>query len=449
MANVLKQVPDGPAAVAAIGVTNQRETVVVWNRRTGEPIYPAIVWQCRRTADFCSELKRRDYGPRIRDKTGLVIDAYFSASKLRWILDHVDGAREAAQRGELLCGTIDSWLLWKLSNGTAHVTDYTNASRTMLFNIRTLQWDAELLDLFGIPSSMLPTPVPSSGEAARCALPEFEGREVPVLGVSGDQQAALFGQGCFAPGQIKNTYGTGCFLLMHTGGEAVSSANGLVTTLTAQTLAGAPSYALEGSVFVGGAVVQWLRDELRIVTRSSDVGPIAASIPDTGGVFLVPALAGLGAPHWDMYARGTLVGMTRGTGRAQIIRAAVESTAYQCGMWSMRCVRTQDNRSPPCARTVAPGDDFLMQFQADLLECRVERPTCIETTALGAASLAALRSAGKRPRRLPADRPPACSRQTCQDATQCFARRMAQSRFACSTLGNRELRRPTPASKTA
>ncbi|HOR97576.1 MAG TPA: glycerol kinase GlpK [Kiritimatiellia bacterium] len=391
MADVVKQTPDGPAAVAAIGVTNQRETVVVWNRRTGEPIYPAIVWQCRRTADFCSELKRRDYGPRIRDKTGLVIDAYFSASKLRWILAHVDGAREAAQRGELLCGTIDSWLLWKLSNGTAHVTDYTNASRTMLFNIRTLQWDAELLDLFDIPSSMLPTPVPSSGEAARCVLPEFEGREVPVLGVSGDQQAALFGQGCFAPGQIKNTYGTGCFLLMHTGGEAVSSANGLVTTLTAQTLAGAPSYALEGSVFVGGAVVQWLRDELCILTQASDVGPIAASIPDTGGVFLVPAFAGLGAPHWDMYARGALVGMTCGTGRAQIIRAAVESIAYQCRdvVDAMRLESGQ-----PIASLRADGGasacDFLMQFQADLLECRVERPTCIETTALGAASLAAL-----------------------------------------------------------
>lgn len=388
---VLKQAAGDSGAVAALAVTTQRETVVVWNRRTGKPVYPAIVWQCRRTADFCSELKRRGHETRIREKTGLVVDAYFSASKIRWILDHVDGARAAAACGDLLCGTVDTWLLWKLSDGMTHVTDFTNASRTMLFNIRTLRWDEELLALFGIPASMLPAVVPSSGEAARCRLPEFGGREVPVLGLAGDQQAALFGQGCFAPGQVKNTYGTGCFLLAHTGGVPVVSKHGLVTTLTAQTRLGAPSYALEGSVFMGGAVMQWLRDGLQLLARSSDAGPIAASVPDTGGVYLVPAFAGLGAPHWDMYARGALVGMTRGTGRAQIIRAAEEAIAYQ-SRDVVEAMRADVGLDVTTLRVDggASADDFLMQFQADMLGCRVERPACMETTALGAAALAAL-----------------------------------------------------------
>jgi len=303
----------------------------------------------------------------------------------------VDGAQAAAERGDLLCGTIDTWLIWKLSNGKTHVTDYTNASRTMLFNIHTLQWDDELLSLFGIPPSMLPTVVPSSGLAAACHLPEFGTHTPPILGIAGDQQAALFGQGCFEPGQVKNTYGTGCFLLMNTGAKAIPSQQGLLSTLTAQTQPGAPSYALEGSVFIGGAVMQWLCDELQILKKSSDAGPIAASIPDTGGVVLVPAFAGLGAPYWDMYARGTLVGMTRGTGRAQIIRAAEESIAYQS--YDIVTAMQADAGHPLTHLRVdggASADDFLMQFQADILDTRIECPTCIETTALGAAALAAL-----------------------------------------------------------
>jgi glycerol kinase len=320
-----------------------------------------------------------------------VLDAYFSATKIAWLLDHVAGARAAARRGDLLCGTIDTWLIWKLSCGAAHVTDYTNASRTMLFNIHTLSWDEELLALFDIPLSMLPTVVPSSGVAAVCRLPEFGPHQPPVAGLAGDQQAALFGQSCFEPGQAKNTYGTGCFLLMNTGSEAVLSRQGLLTTLTAQTRPGAPSYALEGSVFMGGAVMQWLRDELQMLPRSSDAGLIAASVPDTGGVYLVPAFTGLGAPHWDMFARGALVGMTRGTGRAHIIRAAEEAIAYQCcdvvaAMQAdcgqrLRVLRVDGGAS---------ADDFLMQFQADLLGCRIDRPACMETTAQGAAALAAL-----------------------------------------------------------
>lgn len=377
--------------VAAIAIANQRETVVVWNRHTGKPVHNAIVWQCRRTAAFCEALKQQGDEATLRARTGLVADAYFSASKIRWILDHVEGAREAARRGDLLCGTVDTWLIWKLSGGRAHVTDYTNASRTQLFNIHTLHWDEELLALFDIPDNMLPQVIPSSGCAARVRLPEFGEREVPVMGVAGDQQAALFGQGCFKPGDVKNTYGTGCFLLMNTGSEAVASQQGLLTTLTAQSAPGAPGYALEGSVFIGGAVMQWLRDELRILERSSDAGPISASIPDTGGVYLVPAFTGLGAPHWDMFARGTLVGMTRGTGRPQIIRAAEEAIAYQCH--DVVAAMQADAACPPTALRVdggAAGDDFLMQFQADILGVPIDRPACRETTATGAAALAAL-----------------------------------------------------------
>lgn len=403
---VLQRAQVPPAEVAALALANQRETAVVWDRRTGQPIHNAVVWQCRRTADACAALKRQGHETLVRAKTGLVLDAYFSATKFQWILDHVPGARAAADRGDLLCGTIDSWLLWKLSGGAVHATDYTNASRTLLFNIHELRWDPELLALFDIPAAMLPAVVSSSGIAAACHLPEFGGHLPPIAGIAGDQQAALFGQGCFEPGQTKNTYGTGCFLLMNTGPEPVASRHGLLTTLSAQTRPGAPAYALEGSVFMGGAVMQWLRDELQILPRSSDAGPIAASVPDTGGVVLVPAFAGLGAPHWDMYARGALLGLTRGTRRAHIIRAAEESIAYQC------CdvvAAMQADSSRPIARLRVDGgaaaDDFLMQFQADLLACPVERPACMESTALGAAALAALALGWQTPARLAA-RPP-------------------------------------------
>jgi glycerol kinase len=400
---VLDRAGCAPGRIAALAVTNQRETVVVWDRRTGKAIHNAIVWQCRRTADACEALKERGLGERIREKTGLVLDAYFSATKLQWILAHVAGAREAARRGDMLCGTIDTWLIWKLTDGATHATDFTNASRTMLFNIHELKWDEELLDLFGIPAAMLPTVVPSSGCVAFCRLPEFAANPPPIAGIAGDQQAALFGQGCCEPGQAKNTYGTGCFLLMNVGAKPVLSRHGLLTTLTAQTRPGAPSYALEGSVFIGGAVLQWLRDELRILAQAAESDSIAASIPDTGGVYLVPAFAGLGAPHWDMYARGTLVGMTRGTGRAQIIRAALESIAYQCA--DVVSAMQADNGRPLAllrADGGAAANNFLMQFQADLLGCRIERPACMETTSQGAAALAALALGWQTPARLAA-----------------------------------------------
>jgi len=391
ISEVLQRAGLNPSAVAALALANQRETVVVWNRHTGLPVYNAIVWQCRRTADFCAGLKGRGLEEAVHEKTGLVLDAYFSASKIRWILDHVDGARDAARRGDLLCGTVDTWLLWKLSGGKTHATDFTNASRTLLFNIATLRWDEELLALFDIPAAMLPNVVPSSGLAAVCRLPEFGSHEPPVAGVAGDQQAALFGQGCLAPGQAKTTYGAGCFLLMNTGSLRVLSKQGLLTTLTAQTRTSAPSYALEGSVFMGGAVMQWLRDEVRLLSRSSEAGPIAASIPDTGGVYLVPAFAGLGAPHWDMSARGALVGMTRGTGRSQIVRAAEEAIAYQtCDVVTAMQADTGQPLNVLRVDGGASSDTFLMQFQADMLGCRIERPSCLETTALGAAALAAL-----------------------------------------------------------
>jgi glycerol kinase len=380
-----------PAQVAALAIANQRETIVVWNRHTGRPIHNAIVWQCRRTAEACEALKARGLEDMIRRKTGLVLDAYLSATKIQWILDHVEGARDDARRGDLLCGTIDSWLLWKLSGGAVHATDFTNASRTLLFDIHRLCWDDELLALFDIPAAMLPAVVPSSGPAATCRLPEFGDHHPPVLGIAGDQQAALFGQGAFAPGQAKNTYGTGCFLLMNTGTEPILSRQGLLTTLTAQTRPGAPNYALEGSVFIAGAVLQWLRDELQILSTAADSDAIAAAIPDTGGVYLVPAFAGLGAPHWDMYARGALVGLTRGTGRPQIIRAALEAIAYQCV--DIVEAMLADYPHPIAVLRVdggASANDFLMQFQADVLACPVERPACMESTAQGAAALAAL-----------------------------------------------------------
>ena len=391
LAEALAQARCRPGQIAALAIANQRETVVVWDRKTGRPIHNAIVWQCRRTAEACEALKKRGLEDQLRAKTGLVLDAYFSATKIQWILEHVPGAREAARRGELLCGTIDAWLAWKLTGGAAHVTDFTNAARTLLFDIQTLKWDEELLDLFGVPAAMLPQVVPSSSLAATCRLPEFGSTDIPLAGIAGDQQAALFGQGCFAPGQAKNTYGTGCFLLMNTGGEAVRSRQGLLTTLTAQTRPGAPAYALEGSVFIAGAVIQWLRDELKILASAADSGPLAAAIPDTGGVYLVPAFAGLGAPHWDMYARGALVGLTRGAGRAQIVRAALEAIAYQSA--DVVAAMQADYPRPLEFLLVdggASANDFLMQFQADILDCRIERPACMESTALGAAALAAL-----------------------------------------------------------
>lgn len=378
-----------PTDIAAIGISNQRETTIVWDRETGRPIYNAIVWQCRRTAPLVDELLRRGMGERIREKTGLVPDAYFSGTKIKWILDTVPGAREKARHGQLLFGTVDSWLVWKLTEGRVHVTDRTNASRTMLYNINTLDWDDELLVALDIPRAMLPQ-VKSSSEVYGTAL--IGGAQVPVAGIAGDQQAALFGQGCFEAGEAKNTYGTGCFLLMNTGRTRYNSRNGLLTTLAAT--AGGPEqvqYVQEGSVFVGGAVIQWLRDEMRFFTESRDAEYYARKVPDTGGVYLVPAFTGLGAPYWDMYARGCIVGITRGTRREHIIRAAQESIAYQSS--DLVVAMEKDTGIPICELKADGGasrDGFLMQFQADVLGRPVRRPMIRETTGLGAAYLAGL-----------------------------------------------------------
>jgi glycerol kinase len=375
--------------IAAIGIANQRETTVVWERSTGRPLCNAIVWQDRRTAALCDELKAKGHEPLFSDKTGLVLDAYFSGTKLRWILDNVAGARTQAAAGQLAFGTIDSWLIWKLSGGTAHVTDASNASRTLLFNIHTGDWDGELLELLAIPRAMLPRVVASSAVVAHTADKLFAAR-IPIAGIGGDQQAALFGQRCVTPGMVKNTYGTGCFMLMHTGGKPVHSRNRLLTTI-AWRIDNKDEYALEGSVFIAGAVVQWLRDGLGIIKMSADVGPLAASVPDNGGVYFVPAFAGLGSPHWDQYARGTIVGLTRGTGAAHIARAALESIAYQTAdvlhaMESDAGIKLSELR----VDGGATQNDLLMQFQADVLGVRVVRPKVFETTALGAAYLAGL-----------------------------------------------------------
>ena len=377
-----------PQDIAAIGITNQRETTIVWDKNTGKPVYNAIVWQCRRTAEKTLDLKNRGYSDKIQEKTGLIPDAYFSASKIQWILDNVDGAREKAEKGELLFGTVDTWLVWKLTDGKVHVTDYTNASRTMLFNIQTLQWDEELLQLFNIPKSMLPM-VKSSGEMFGEA--NIGGVKVPIAGIAGDQQAALFGQGCFQLGEGKNTYGTGCFLLMNAGEERPFSHNGLLTTLAATRKGQKPQYALEGSVFIGGAIIQWLRDEMRFFTESRDAEYYAQKVPDTGGVYIVPAFTGIGAPYWDMYARGSIFGITRGTKREHIIRAAQESIAYQ----SAELVFAMERDTGTKLKSLkvdggASRDHFLMQFQADILNIEVEKPTTHETTALGVAMLAGL-----------------------------------------------------------
>lgn len=373
--------------IAAIGITNQRETTIVWDKATGRPIYHAIVWQCRRTAAICDELRERGLTEYIQKTTGLVLDAYFSGTKLKWILDHAEGAREKAEKGELLFGTVDTWLVWKLTGGKVHITDYTNASRTMLYDIHHLCWDEKMLQELDIPASVLPEVCDSSRVYGTCNI---QGVEVPIAGIAGDQQAALFGQGCFAPGDAKNTYGTGCFLLMNTGDEAIASKHGLITTI-AIGLDGKVQYALEGSVFVGGAVIQWLRDEMHFIHEARDVEYFASKVPDTGGVYLVPAFTGLGAPYWDMYARGALVGITRGTKREHIIRAAQESIAYQ----SMDLVQAMEKDSGQRITELkvdggASRDRFLMQFQADILGKSVSRPVIRETTALGAAYLAGL-----------------------------------------------------------
>ena len=384
----LKRSGLAPADIAGIGITNQRETTVVWEKGTGKPICPAIVWQCRRTATRCEELVESGKADMIKQKTGLPPDAYFSASKIAWILDHVEGARERAERGELLFGTVDTWLVWKLTGGKSHVTDVTNASRTMLFNIDTLEWDEELLQLFRIPRSMLPQ-VKSSGDIFGYA--NVGGEEIPIAGIAGDQQAALFGQGCFEKGEGKNTYGTGCFLLMNAGETRPTSQNGLLTTLAATVRGQKAQYALEGSVFIGGAVIQWLRDELRFFTESRDAEYYARKVPDTGGVYIVPAFTGIGAPYWDMYARGTIVGITRGTKREHIIRAAQESIAFQSA--DLVSAMERDTGMPLKSLKVDGGasrDSFLMQFQADILGAEVIKPTCHETTSLGVARLAGL-----------------------------------------------------------
>ena len=375
--------------IAGIGITNQRETTVVWNKNTGHPICNAIVWQCRRTAPYCDHLIAKGLQESFRAKTGLVIDPYFSGTKIRWILENVPGAKEQAQRGELLFGTVETWLLWKLSGGQIHVTDFSNASRTMLFNIHTLTWDEEILAELEIPKSMLPTPVPSSGIYGKTEA-EYFGAPIPLCGAAGDQQAALFGQACFEPGDSKCTYGTGAFLLMNTGKQPILSENGLLTTV-AWGLNGAVQYALEGSIFVAGAAIQWLRDELRFMDSSSDSEYMARKVEDTNGCYLVPAFTGLGAPHWDPYARGTLVGLTRGTNKYHIIRATLDSIAYQ-----VRDVLAamQADAKVPLGQLKADGgaaaNNYLLQTQADLTDVPVLRPKCVETTALGAAYLAGL-----------------------------------------------------------
>ena len=375
------------ADIAAIGITNQRETTIVWDKNTGRPVYNAIVWQCRRTAEIVDDLRKKGLTDYIRQTTGLVLDAYFSGTKIKWILDNVDGAQERAERGELLFGTVDTWLLWKLTGGKVHATDYTNASRTMLYNIHTLEWDERLLQELGIPRSMLPEVCDCSHVYGTCNIQDVD---VPIAGIAGDQQAALFGQGCFHAGDAKNTYGTGCFLLMNTGTEACESRHGLVTTI-AVGLNGKIEYALEGSVFVGGAVIQWLRDQMRFIGEARDAEYYAQKVPSTGGVYLVPAFTGLGAPYWDMYARGTIVGITRGTKPEHIIRAAQESIAYQ----SADLVTAMEKDTGVSLNELkvdggASRDRFLMQFQADILGKQVRRPMIRETTALGAAYLAGL-----------------------------------------------------------
>ena len=378
-----------PDQVAAIGITNQRETTIIWDKNTGEPVYHAIVWQCRRTSEYCDQLKEKGLTEKFRQKTGLMIDAYFSGTKVKWILDNIPGAREKAEAGDLLFGTVETWLIWKLTKGRVHVTDYSNAARTMLFNINTLEWDDEILEELGIPKSMLPQARPSS-EVYGMADESYFGKEIPIGGAAGDQQAALFGQTCFTAGEAKNTYGTGAFLLMNTGTKPVFSDNGLITTI-AWGLDGEVNYALEGSIFVAGAAIQWLRDEMRLVDSSPDSEYMASKVKDTNGCYVVPAFTGLGAPHWDQYARGTIVGITRGVNKYHVIRATLESLAYQT--YDVLKAMEADSGIKLSALKVdggASANNFLMQFQSDILNTEVRRPRCVETTAMGAAYLAGL-----------------------------------------------------------
>ena len=377
------------ADIAAIGITNQRETTIVWDKATGEPVHHAIVWQCRRTSEYCDELRARGLTARFREKTGLVLDAYFSATKLHWLLENVPGVRERAAKGELLFGTVETWLIWKLTGGRAHVTDYSNASRTMLFNINTLDWDEEILAELNIPRSMLPKPLPSSGLFGTTD-PSLLGGEIPITGAAGDQQAALFGQTCFQPGEAKNTYGTGCFLLMNTGEKPVSSTHGLVTTI-AWGIGDKITYALEGSIFVGGAAIQWLRDEMKLIESSADSEYMAQKVNDTNGCYVVPAFTGLGAPYWDQYARGTILGLTRGVNKYHVIRATLESITYQVDD-VLKAMEADSGMKLSALRVDggASANNFLMQCQADISQAPVERPCCIETTAMGAAYLAGL-----------------------------------------------------------
>ena len=387
---VLETMGVRPDEVAAIGITNQRETTIVWEKATGKPVYNAIVWQCRRTAAICDELKARGLEQYIRDNTGLVVDAYFSGTKVKWILDNVEGARDRAKKGELLFGNVDTWLIWNLTRGKVHVTDYSNASRTMLFNIKDLQWDHKILAEMDIPACMLPEVKPSSCVYGETDPQTFGGAAIPISGDAGDQQAALFGQACFSDGMAKNTYGTGCFMLMNTGEKRVPSKNGLLTTI-AWGVDGKVEYALEGSIFVAGAAVQWLRDEMRLIDNAAQSDELAASVPDTNGVYMVPAFVGLGAPYWDMYARGTIVGLTRGANRHHIVRATLESIAYQ----TKDVLQAMEDDSGIKLKALkvdggAVANNFLMQFQSDILGVPVDRPMVTETTAMGAAFLAGL-----------------------------------------------------------
>ena len=387
---VLETMGVRPDEVAAIGITNQRETTIVWEKATGKPAYNAIVWQCRRTASICDELKARGLEQYIRDNTGLVVDAYFSGTKVKWILDNVEGARDRAKKGELLFGNVDTWLIWNLTRGKVHVTDYSNASRTMLFNIKDLQWDHKILAEMDIPACMLPEVKPSSCVYGETDPQTFGDAAIPISGDAGDQQAALFGQACFSDGMAKNTYGTGCFMLMNTGEKRVPSKNGLLTTI-AWGVDGKVEYALEGSIFVAGAAVQWLRDEMRLIDNAAQSDELAASVPDTNGVYMVPAFVGLGAPYWDMYARGTIVGLTRGANRHHIVRATLESIAYQ----TKDVLQAMEDDSGIKLKALkvdggAVANNFLMQFQSDILGVPVDRPMVTETTAMGAAFLAGL-----------------------------------------------------------
>lgn len=390
MREVLETNSIRPKEVCAIGITNQRETTIVWEKSTGKPVYNAIVWQCRRTSEICDELKEKGYEKLIKDKTGLILDAYFSATKIKWILDNVEGAREKAENGELLFGTVDTWLIWNLTRGKVHVTDYTNAARTMLYNIKELKWDDEILEILDIPKSMLPDVKPSSYVYGHTDEGMLSGAQIPIAGCAGDQQAALFGQTCFEEGSAKNTYGTGCFMLMNTGENIVESKHGLLTTI-AWGVDGKVEYALEGSIFIGGASIQWLRDELRVLYDAKQSEFYANSVKDTNGVYVVPAFAGLGAPYWDMYARGAIMGLTRGANRAHLVRATLESIAYQVkdvlnAMQEDSGLKLKDLR----VDGGASSNNFLMQFQSDILDVNIDRPKVVETTALGAAYLAGL-----------------------------------------------------------